>query len=93
MAKMKKVNPKAVFKFEIMAKVQEALVEQGMTVTSGEDYGMTKGTLVVNGGAFDLQIKPIVPKAGIDRYEQLEEEEEEEESPIVESTETEVLSQ
>lgn len=66
---VKKVDPKATFKSEIMSIVESALVAAGVTVTDGEKFGMTKGTLVVSGADFDLQLKPITPKAGVSRYE------------------------
>lgn len=70
MAKVtKKVDPKAVAKKEVMAIVAEALVAAGLTVLTGEEFGMTSGTLVVRHATADIQLKPISPKAGVDRYE------------------------
>lgn len=66
---VKKIDPKATFKAEIMTVVQDALVAAGITVLDGSEFGMTKGTLVVRGASFDLQLKPITPKASVDRYE------------------------
>lgn len=74
----KKVNPKEVFKGEIMAIIRESLEQLEIKVSDGLDYGMTKGTIIVHGENCDLQLKPITPKSGIDRYE-IEEEEETEE--------------
>ena len=70
MAKVtKKVDVKAVQKAEVMEIVAEALREHGYEVKDGVDYGMTKGTLIVETEVCDVQIKPIAPKAGIVRYE------------------------
>lgn len=67
--KTKKINPKDTQKNEVMAVVREALVNAGFEVLDGEDFAMTKGTVVVRAGVCDVQLKPITPKAGIDRYE------------------------
>jgi hypothetical protein len=75
---VKKVDVKKVEKLKIMAIVAEALRDAGYAVGDAEDYGFTQGTLVVQGEKCDVQIKPITPKAGVDRYEMLEEEDEEE---------------
>lgn len=69
MAKTKKIDPKATFKSTIMAQVSEALKASGIEVADGADYGFTSGTIVVKGESFDIQIKPIAPKAGLERYE------------------------
>ena len=73
--KAKKVNPKDIAKTEVMAIIEKALLENGYTIADGTEYGMTKGTIIVNHKIADIQIKPISPKAGLDRYETLEEEE------------------
>lgn len=67
--KTKKINPKDTQKNEVMAVVREALINAGFEVLDGEDFAMTKGTVVVRAGVCDVQLKPITPKAGIDRYE------------------------
>lgn len=67
--KTKKINPKDTQKNEVMAVVREALANAGYEILDGEDFAMTKGTVVVRAGACDVQLKPITPKAGIDRYE------------------------
>lgn len=67
--KMKKINPKDTQKNEVMTVVREALANAGYEVLDGEDFAMTKGTVVVRAGVCDVQLKPITPKAGIDRYE------------------------
>ena len=72
---VKKVNPKEVFKNEVVSQLQAFLVEKGYTVNAGELYGFSKGTLVIVGKETDLQLKPIVPKAGINHYEMEVEEE------------------
>lgn len=72
--KVKKVNPKDIAKKEVMAVIEKALLENGYTISDGTEYGMTKGTIIVNHKIADVQIKPISPKAGLDRYEIAEEE-------------------
>lgn len=68
--KMKKINPKDTQKNEVMSVVREALANAGYEVLDGEDFAMTKGTVVIRAGVCDVQLKPITPKAGIDRYEE-----------------------
>ena len=72
---VKKVDVKKVEKERIAQIVREALEAAGYDVADGVDYGFTAGTLVAKGAKVDVQIKPITPKAGLDRYEVLEEEE------------------
>ena len=72
MAKTKKVDPKAVFKAKVMADVEKALTELGYDVADGTDYGMTKGTRMILGDSFDIQLKPIAPKTGLERYAKAE---------------------
>ena len=72
--KAKKVNVKEVAKSEVMAIIEKALLESGIEFKSGENYGMTKGTIIVTHNASDVQIKPIVPKSGLERYPELIEE-------------------
>lgn len=67
--KAKKVDPKAVAKAEVMEVVVKALEEAGYAVIGGAAYGMTAGTIVVEVGGLHVQIKPIAPKTGVDRYE------------------------
>lgn len=67
--KAKKVDPKAVAKAEVMGVVEQALVDAGYAVESGAAYGMTAGTIVVEVGGLHVQIKPIAPKTGVERYE------------------------
>lgn len=71
--KTKKINPKDTQKNEVMIVVREALANAGYEVLDGEDFAMTKGTVVVRAGVCDVQLKPITPKAGIDRYEVVDE--------------------
>lgn len=68
---VKKVDPKAVAKKSVMTIVTESLVANGITVVDGSDYGMTTGTIIARLENFDVQIKPITPKAGVDRYEEV----------------------
>lgn len=67
--KTKKINPKDTQKNEVMTVVREALANAGYEILDGEDFTMTKGTVVVRAGVCDVQLKPITPKAGIDRYD------------------------
>ena len=64
----KKVNEKDVAKEQVMEVIQKALVEAGYDFKDGVEYGMTRGTIIVVHDKADVQIKPISPKAGIDRY-------------------------
>ena len=73
---VKKVDVKKVAKVEVMDVITKALVAAGYTVGDGVDFGMTAGTVVVHGAKVDVQLKPITPKAGVDRYEALEVEDE-----------------
>lgn len=70
----KKVDYKKAEKLKIMSIISEALQAAGYSIGEGVDYGFTTGTLVVSGDKCDVQIKPITPKAGVDRYDLLEEE-------------------
>ena len=81
---VKKVDVKKVEKERIAQIVREALEAAGYDVADGADYGFTGGTLVAKGAKVDVQIKPITPKAGVDRYETLEDEDEEDEEVEVE---------
>ena len=67
--KIKKVDPKAMAKQEVIAIVREALEASGYTIGEGSDYGMTASTIVVGHTTCDVQLKLISPKAGVDRYE------------------------
>ena len=75
--KIKKVDPKAVAKKEVISIVREALEAQGFTINDGVDYGMTASTVVVGHSTCDVQLKLITPKAGVFHYEKLEDEEDE----------------
>ena len=82
--KTKKINPKDIQKNEIMTVVQNALVDAGYEVLDGDDFAMTKGTIVVRADKCDIQLKPIAPKQDIKRYERVNDdaEQEREISPI-----------
>ena len=69
MAKTKKVDVKAIEKARIMEIVKDALMVAGISTLDGDEYGMTKGTLIARTDICDVQIKPITPKAGVERYE------------------------
>jgi hypothetical protein len=71
---VKKVDPKMTAKVETMALVKSALEAQGLEVLDGVEFGMTSGTLVVRTATCDVQLKPIAPKAGVERYAVVEEE-------------------
>lgn len=66
--KMKKVNPKDTAKTNLMTTIRESLEQHGISVEDGMEYGFTKGTLVIHAPECDIQLKPITPKAGVDRY-------------------------
>lgn len=74
---VKKVDVKKVAKSEVSAKVREIFEGQGIEVLDGVEYGMTQGTIILRMEKTDIQVKLITPKAGIDRYEILEDEVEE----------------
>ena len=67
----KKVSEKHIAKDEIMAIIHKALEDNGISFKDGADYGMTKGTIIVEHEKADVQIKPITPKAGITRYQEV----------------------
>ena len=77
MAKAKKVDVKRNAKLALSAQIREALEAAGLVVADGEDYGFSVATLVAETAATDIQIKFIVPKAKITKYEVLEDEVEE----------------
>jgi hypothetical protein len=67
----KKVNEKDIAKDEIMAIIHKALEDNGIKFKDGVDYGMTKGTIIVEHEKADVQIKPITPKTGLTRYQEV----------------------
>ncbi len=67
----RKVNEKDIAKYEIMAIIHKALEDNGISFKDGVDYGMTKGTIIVEHEKADVQIKPITPKAGLTRYQEV----------------------
>ena len=72
---VKKIDVKKVTKLDVSSKVLEALETLGFKVSDGEGFGFTEGTLVAHMDKCDIQIKFISPKAGIERYEKVEEDE------------------
>ena len=72
----KKVNPKDLAKEKVMAIIRESLEQVDIDYEDGAEYGMTKGTIVVHIDGYDVQIKPIAPKAGSNSYQKVEYEEE-----------------
>lgn len=69
-------NNKELLKNEIRKNIIESFKQCDIKFDeNSEDYGMTKGTLIVHGESCDLQIKFITPKSGIDRYEMLADDE------------------
>ena len=67
----KKVNEKDLAKDFVMDIIKKALEENGISFKDGVDYGMTRGTIIVEHEKADVQIKPITPKAGITRYQEV----------------------
>ena len=75
---VKKVDVKKVTKLEVSKLIADMFEGvEGVSIHDGKGFGFTEGTLVLKGEKCDVQIKLITPKAGVDRYETLEEEEEE----------------
>jgi hypothetical protein len=72
---VKKVDVKKVSKKEVSTQIMELFNGLGMEIEDGVLYGFTEGTLVLHMEKCDVQIKLITPKAGVERYEILEEEE------------------
>ena len=72
----RKVNPKDVAKERVMAIIRESLEQVAIEYEDGAEYGMTKGTIIVHVDGYDVQIKPIAPKAGLNCYQKVEYEEE-----------------
>lgn len=70
----KKVDPKVVAKKMVNEAIVRALKDLGFDVSDGVEYGFTAYTIVVHTDKTDVQVKLITPKAGMDRYERLEEE-------------------
>ena len=80
MAKKRKESPKAIAKRLFMEEIAKFVAEQlGHEIHDGVDYGFTNGTLVIHTPETDIQLKPIVPKALLTRYEPLPDDEEESE--------------
>ena len=82
--KTKKINPKDVQKSEVMSIVRDALISAGYEILDGENFAMTKETIVVRANECDVQLKPITPKQDIKRYDEINDdaEQEREISPI-----------
>ena len=76
--KTKKVNPKDTAKTNLMKTIRESLEQLEISVEDGVEFGFTKGTLVIHAPECDIQLKPITPKVGIDRYAKAEDEDGEE---------------
>ena len=70
---VKKVDPKAIAKNSLMDSLKSFLESQDLEVLDGKTYGFTAGTLIVRMEDTDIQLKPITPKAGVTRYEVVEE--------------------
>lgn len=75
MAKTKKINPKEIGKNKVMEILKECLTQNDISFENGEEFGFTKGTLVLHLEEFDMQLKPITPKTGVERYEKFKDEE------------------
>ena len=80
--KTKKINPKDIQKSEVMSVVRDALTSAGYEILDGENFAMTKETIVVRANECDVQLKPITPKQDIKRYDEVDAEQEREISPI-----------
>lgn len=79
---VKKVDLKKVAKVNVSKAIANSLTEAGFEVlTNFVDFGFTEGTLVVRDKDTDVQVKFIVPKAGLTRYE-VEVEEEDEDATL-----------
>lgn len=74
----KKVDFKKASKLEVSAQIKELFEGLEIGIDDGVAFGFTEGTLVAHLEKCDVQIKLITPKAGVERYEKLEDEEEEE---------------
>lgn len=70
---IKVIDPKTVAKTDLMKIVIESLEQVGMEILDGQAFGMTAGTIIVRLAGTDVQLKPIVPKTGITRYEEMAE--------------------
>ena len=68
----RKVNPKDLVKEKVMAIIRESLEQVDIDYEDGAEYGMTKGTIVVHVDGYDVQIKPIAPRAGLNTYQKVE---------------------
>ena len=73
--KVKNVDVRAIEKAKVMEVIKSALVEAGYEYGESDVYGFAKEVIVVKGAVCDVQLKPIVPKAGQFRYEVASEEE------------------
>lgn len=74
---VKKVDIKKVAKLAVSEQIKQMFTGLDIEVGNGVDYGFTEGTLVLHMEKCDVQVKLITPKAGVERYDLLEEEEEE----------------
>ena len=71
----KKVNVKEQFKNEIFNILTETFNQLEIEFdVDYQKYGFTKNTIIVKGAECDIQIKLVTPKAGINRYNIVEEE-------------------
>lgn len=71
---VKKIDVKKIAKTEVSTQVKGLFEGLGIKVEDGVAFGFTEGTLVLALEKCDVQVKLITPKAGVDRYEKLEEE-------------------
>lgn len=72
--KIKKVDVKKEAKKSFSKQLLDYLTTNGQKVDTGDKYGFTEGTLVLHTEKCDIQIKLITPKAGLEKYEEVEEE-------------------
>lgn len=62
--KAKKVDVKAVAKGKLIGQITGFLTGEGYEVIDAEEYGYTKGTIIVRDvNGVDVQLKPITPNA------------------------------
>ena len=70
--KTKKTDVKAIRKIDLSKNIKEALSKHDVEVLDGALFGFTAGSLVARFHDIDVQIKLITCKAGVNRYEELE---------------------
>lgn len=59
-------------KYRIYCLIEEILLNEKIPMSDGESFGFTKNTIVVHLNNSDAQIRLTTPKAGLERYEELD---------------------